>query len=181
LKLKEIIEKEGIKTSAGVHPIESKPQSSQPRRRYFWDDGNQEAMASIDSEQALAIQELVGKEKKLVLIACEECQKIGSLETDFISTDILSSKLSINSNRLRNLTRRVVQKGFLHVESRQFGRVGLRKFKIQQAVYQQFRSLALASRDHSVSSAAATALAAPSSSSGINIDLNTKPLENHRQ
>lgn len=118
---------------------------------------------------ALDIQTLVGKEKILVFLVCEECQKIGNLETNYISTDDLKLNLSIDSNGLRNLIHRIKEKHFFEVKSKQLGRAGLRKFKIEQSVYQQFRSSPLDSRLPGVrpplGTALGTALETPPSSS----------------
>lgn len=118
---------------------------------------------------------LVGKEKNLVLLACDECRKIGSLETNYISTDDLKIKLSIDSNGLRNLIHRVKEKDFFGVEAKQLGRNGLRKFKISQTIYQQFLNLPLDSRESAASQAVAQPLGtpldeAPCSSSSLNIN-----------
>ncbi len=118
---------------------------------------------------ALDASILIGKEKELLSFICEQCRKIGSLETNYISTEELRSKFAINSNGLRNLILRVKEKGFFNTESKQLGRSGLRKFKVLQVVYQQFLGSALDRRLPGVSSplgqALGTALESLSSSS----------------
>lgn len=126
-----------------------------------------------NENSALDVGLLVGKEKSLVFLACEECRKIGSLETNYISTDELKVRISIDSNGLRNLIHRVKDKGFFEVEAKQLGRNGLRKFKIPQSIYQQFLSSPLDSRETGVSSAVVQPLGtaletAPCSSSSLN-------------
>ena len=111
-----------------------------------------------NDNSALDIALLVGKEKNLVFIACDECKKIGSLETNYISTDELKIKLSTDSNGLRNLIHRTKGKGFIDVESKQLGRNGLRKFKIPQSIYQQFLNSPLDSRESGVSQPVGQAL-----------------------
>lgn len=114
-----------------------------------------------NEKSALDVNLLVGKEKTLVFLACEECRKIGSLETNYISTDDLKIKIAIDSNGLRNLIHRVKGKGFFEIEAKQLGRNGLRKFKIPQTIYQQFLSSPLDSRETGVSSAVGQALGTP--------------------
>ena len=123
--------------------------------------------------QALDINLLVGKEKTLVFLICNESRKIGCLETNYISTDDLKIKLAIDSNGLRNLIHRVKEKGFVNVTAKQLGRNGLRKFKISQPIYQQFLASPLDSRESGVSQPVAqalgTALETLSSSSSISL------------
>ena len=135
-----------------------------------------------NEKSALDVNLLVGKEKTLVFLACEECRKIGSLETNYISTDDLKIKIAIDSNGLRNLIHRVKDKGFFEVEAKQLGRNGLRKFKIPQTIYQQFLSSPLDSRELGVRQAVVqpldTALdEAPCSSSSLKELNNTTTTE----
>ena len=107
---------------------------------------------------ALDASILIGKEKELLSFICEHCRKLGSLETNYISTEDLRIKFNINSNGLRNLIARVKEKGFFDTNSKQLGRSGLRKFKVVQAVYQQFLGSALVRRETGVSSPLGQAL-----------------------
>lgn len=104
----------------------------------------------------LDIEELVGDERALVIYVANECRKNASLETGWINSEELVSLYSVDANELRNLIFRVKKKGFFEVESRQHGRVGLRKFFLDKSLYQQ--ALALVSQKPGVSSPLGQAL-----------------------
>ncbi len=110
---------------------------------------------------ALDISGLVGKEKSLIIFIAEECRRLGDLETDFIGSEDLKILLHLDSLGLRNLIFRVKEKGFIEVTAKQFGRVGLRKFKISRSIYQQGIDSALVSRESGVRLGVSSALAIP--------------------
>lgn len=167
-----------VQRESGVSSaLDNKSEKTKPVRQPFATPLDVRELGVRKNENsALDVGLLVGKEKNLVLLACEECRKIGSLETNYISTDELKVRVSIDSNGLRNLIHRVKEKGFFEVEAKQLGRNGLRKFKIPQSVYQQFLNSPLDSRESGVSSAVVQPLGtaletAPCSSSSLK-DLN---------
>lgn len=124
-------------------------------------------------DSVLDIALITGKEKEIVRLACDECRKIASLETNYISNDELQSKISIDLNGLRNLIFRVKNKGYFEVQTRQLGHVGLRKFIVPPQVYSQFSAQTLVQRESAVRSVSLAPLEAaletpPSSSSILN-------------
>ncbi len=169
-----------ISRESGVRsPLEIKSKKIEPVRQPLATalDVRESGVRKTENS-ALDIGFLVGKEKFLVFLVCDQCKKIGSLETNYLSTDDLKLKLSIDSNGLRNLIHRLKGKGFFEVEAKQLGRNGLRKFKILQTVYQQFLISPLDSRESGVSSAVVQALGTaleepPCSSSNLNINNTT--------
>ena len=116
------------------------------------------------------IEMLVGKEKKLLLIALKRCQMLGSLETSIITTEELKNTLKVEANHLRNVIFRVVNKQLLEVIEFKNGRSGWRKFRLPKDVFQSLSieetvSKALANREQTVSKALVQPLAMPLSSS----------------
>lgn len=107
---------------------------------------------------ALVEGALVGAEKALVSWIAEECRRVGSLQTNLISTEDLRNLFCLDGSALRNLIHRVKQKGFIEVEAKQLGRNGLRTFKISQKTYQEFLTSALVRREPGVSSPLSQAL-----------------------
>lgn len=163
LAVRKAEEKPLVRRESGVSsPLDNKPEKTKPVRQALATPLDVRELGVRKNENsALDVGLLVGKEKTLVFLACEECRKIGSLETNYISTDELKVRISIDSNGLRNLIHRVKDKGFFEVEAKQLGRNGLRKFKIPQSIYQQFLSSPLDSRESGVSSAVVQPLGTP--------------------
>ena len=112
---------------------------------------NQKTDVSNHAKETLEISHLFGNEKTLVLYACEECRKVGSLETNYISNEEITSKITIDSNGLRNLIHRVKQKGYFTVKTKSLGKTAIRKFTVPQYIYKQIPLKALDRRESNAS------------------------------
>ena len=144
-----------------------------------------ETAVSKNTNEALEISHLTGHEKTLVLYICEECRKIGSLETNYLSNEEINFKIPIDSNGLRNLIHRVKQKGFFTVKTKSLGKTAIRKFMIPKFIYQQSPVNPLDSRESDVSQTLGKALGKAlettlSSSVLESIKLQTEETKSHR-
>jgi hypothetical protein len=114
----------------------------------------------------VTLDEIVGKEKELLLLLFNKCKIHGSLETPIITSSELRTSLNITAEHVRNLIFRLIKKGFLNVKDIKNGRAGWRKFILSKDTYQNLIlndsvSKALAKREQSVSKALAEPLAEP--------------------
>jgi hypothetical protein len=142
---------------------------------------------SVSEALANSIDEIVGKEKKLLIFIFTRCQLEGSCETSIITTEEIRKTLEIKANHLRNLIFRLTKKGFIQVSGIKNGRSGWRKFKMPKDVFRNMSfditvSKALANREQSVSKESPKPLAEPlasiSSSSSNNLNnINTTTTE----
>ena len=131
----------------------------------------------------LGFEELVGKERDLLLLVFEKCQSTGALESPIFTTEELCTCLKIGSARLRNLIFRLTQKEILTVSQIKLGRAAHRRFSLAKDLFQQIHlglsvSRPLADREQTVSTPLAKALAkalaeAPCSSSNLNLSNTT--------
>ena len=138
--------------------------------------GRRELGVRQNQISALDPETLVGDERALVLYVADQCRQVGSLETNWQNSEDLKNLLKLDSNELRNLIFRIKTKGYFTVESRQAGRVGLRRFKLTQTMYQT--ASALVRREAGVSSPLGQALGQalvlpPSSSRGVFLNNST--------
>ena len=127
------------------------------------------------------VEKLSGKRKKFIFWLFKIRHSTGNEITDIIDNETLFSFLKNCSNgSLRNLLSKLKSEGFIDIFPVSRGRVGLRKFKLNDAIYkeilvlpEEIKNLTVSqpspNRNLTVSQPLAQALVGPSSSSSSNL------------